>query len=98
MSKYEKKYDYVYDGELEDVEYCDSCGHQAPLAEFGGNPDEESRWLCELCACSYVGNATKYPNQYQDPSLYIAIAQIGNIILDRVTERDKYKPFMEVKE
>ncbi len=74
--------EYKYQkNEFGDIVGCDSCDSNVPVGLF------ENRLLCELCACSFISNATKYPNQYDSVELYQAIAQVGNIILDAVTKR-----------
>lgn len=77
-------YQYVIDDGY--VRECDSCQVEAPLHDFG------DRKLCELCATSFVGNATQFQEHYQNVSLFIAIAQIGNIVLDHATGRRKSLP------
>ena len=84
--------DYKYMKEDKYLTECASCGSVAPLSNFPvGNCNKvEDRYICELCASSFIGNATKYPTQYENVSLYQSIAQVGNVILDILTgRRDK---------
>lgn len=67
-------YDDPQDGPRE----CDSCNSIAPLHLFN------DRYLCEICACSSIANATKYPDQFYNVDLFQALAVVGNLILDRV--------------
>ena len=62
---------------------CDSCGMEAPLI------DCQERQLCELCYSSFIGTATQYQDrkEYEQVHLFVSIAQIGNVILDKLTDR-----------
>ena len=73
------------DGERAD---CNSCGWPAPLAKFEDSISGD-RWLCEVCAQSQVGIFTKYPTQYeyQTREIGIAIAQVANLLLDKLGKR-----------
>lgn len=81
---------YMKEGEYNKV--CYSCGWEAPL-HFFEEKDElsgrQSRYICECCATSFIGNATMYPQQHYNIALFQAIAQIGNLLLDKLTDRRK---------
>jgi hypothetical protein len=69
----------------EDEIMCDSCGFENPVhgvKSFKSSPmhQEEIRNLCEICANSFVGNATEHRNQYENVALFEVVAVIGNII------------------
>lgn len=80
-----RTYEYLIEGHW--VRGCDSCGAKAPLGKFGGRGKRE-RCLCKLCAESFVGNATKHSDRYDDVNLFKVVAQIGNLILDEITGRE----------
>lgn len=65
---------------------CDSCGSTVPLYEFeiGCHKPDIKRYLCEICTCFLIANATKYPDQFHNVELFQALAVVGNLILDRV--------------
>jgi hypothetical protein len=77
--------------EDQDIETCDSCASEAPLSLFKGNglDNDSDRNLCELCANSFVGNATRYPKVHDNVPLFQTVAQVGNILLDKLTDRRK---------
>ena len=80
--------EYKYIKEEGYLTECESCGSVAPLANFPlGFPESKDRLLCELCSSSFIGNATRYREQYENVSLYQVIAQVGNVILDKLTNR-----------
>ena len=82
-------YKYII-SEYGDIQGCDSCTAEAPLAEFtSDNPklDKRIKHICNLCAGSFVGNATEWPRQHDNVTLFQTIAQIGNLILDEITGR-----------
>ena len=66
---------------------CASCGCDAPLDKFERGHPRKGEYICEICANSYVGNATQYPKQYENVVLFQALAQVGNLILDKLTDR-----------
>ena len=73
------KLKYMFDGEY--IIECSSCGCEAPVIQ------SDERYLCQLCYGSFIGNATQYPRQYENVSLFVSIAQVGNMILDELTDR-----------
>lgn len=82
------EYKYIRN-EIGDVLECDSCDSIAPLAEFNESFPKQKRSLCELCASSQIGNVTLHPEQYPDSEIFEALAQVGNIILDKITGRKR---------
>jgi hypothetical protein len=66
---------------------CASCGCDVPLDKFERGRPRKEEYICEICAKSYVGNATEYPDQYENVVLFQALAQVGNLILDKLTDR-----------
>jgi len=85
-------YEYKNDDDG-DLICCDSCQSEAPLHEFATMEDERiKRNLCEICAETLIGNATEYPEVYSNiKQLAVIIAQVGNIILKRIEERENAK-------
>ncbi len=67
---------------------CDCCDYPGRLSSFPHTPIEGGRqtslWLCEVCSGTHLAIAKKYPSQCPDPTLYISIAQLGNILLDAI--------------
>lgn len=81
-----EEFNYKRDGKY--LAECDSCGAIAPLSKFRRRKVghiNENRDLCELCASSQIGTATDYLTENVD--LFRAIAQVGNLILDKITKR-----------
>jgi hypothetical protein len=69
---------------------CASCFHDAPVDMFlRGFPQKKEEYICELCASTFIGNATEYPDLHDNVSLFQSIAQVGNILLDKLTDRNK---------
>lgn len=69
---------------------CASCGCVAPLTKTKRRSSraKEPEWcLCEICSGSFVGNASDYHELNRD--ILQTMAQIGNIILDKLTDRTK---------
>ena len=82
----EDKFKYIIEDKY--IRPCDSCHSKAPLIEADKDDRHfEPRFLCQLCYASFIGNATKYRSQYDNVSLFVSIAQVGNIILDQTTNR-----------
>jgi hypothetical protein len=82
------EFKYKMDGEY--IIECDSCGMEAPISHFNANlPGKKERDLCELCAGSFIANATEYTQLYDNVALYQSIAMVGNILLDKLTDRRK---------
>lgn len=94
---YECKYEYhKIDGE---IETCHTCGSMAPTHKFGGVHREglpgitgEDQYLCEFCASTRIGDAVNYPSQYPDHVLFQALAEVANLLLDKLTDRRKGVP------
>ena len=78
MIKYEVKHEGGYPVE------CDSCGSVAPTYTQKIHCPDRTRELCEVCASSFIGNATRYPDQYVNVQLYQSLAQVANLILDKI--------------
>lgn len=79
-------YEYIDDGG--DTMECESCGWEAPLAEFD-HPDVRQRGtkvqICEVCASTACGNPLM---MYRDDGgIFRAIAQTTNLVLDKATGR-----------
>lgn len=75
-----------------DIEDCDSCQMPAPVAESeysSSGRRGQKRLICEICACSFIGNATDFLAQTNNVSLFQSIAQVGNMLLDKLTDRRK---------
>jgi len=77
----------------EDEIICDSCRFKNPVngvESFKSSPMRKppSRNLCEICANSFVGNATEYRNQYENVALFQVVAVIGNILRKDIGERN----------
>ena len=87
--------EYKYVKTDDSFEDCNSCGAEAPVFEFTQNrnfPRENNKvFLCELCSSTRIGNAHEYPEQFPDHVLMKTIAAVGNIILDKTTDRTKDK-------
>jgi hypothetical protein len=85
--------DYKY---IEDECYvlgCSSCGCVAPLCQTKYQSirrQNEDRFLCQICANSEVGNATDF--YHEDVNLYRAMAQVGNTVVDMLTDRRNKLP------
>lgn len=90
---------YEYHQNNGDIVCCSTCGSEAPTRKFEGVHREgvkgisgEAQYLCEFCASTRIGNAINYPGQYPDHALFQALAEVGNILLDRLTDRRKGIP------
>lgn len=83
--------DFEYRSEYGELMYCYSCDCEAPLRKFDRClGKKEDIYLCELCASTHIRNAFLYPDRYRhDCNILKTIAQVGNIILDQVTDRRK---------
>jgi hypothetical protein len=68
---------------------CESCGATAPLFFFDTVPLHPGRYLCEICASTFAGNMTQYPDQYDHSAVTLAqiVAHTGNLILDKIEGR-----------
>jgi hypothetical protein len=70
-------------------DYCESCeSHGVKLEPYDRGPPynapdaKEPRWLCQFCAGTFAGNATKYPDQYRDNrAVLISMAQMANMLV-----------------
>lgn len=94
----EYKYIPIGDGEFE---MCDACNSVAPLHASrrpdispstinSGLPHEAiSSVFCEICVNTVVNNTYTYPRQYPEAKILQTIAAVGNIILDKLTDRRK---------
>lgn len=70
-----------------DLLVCQSCGWEAPLAEFRRRKIvDETKLICEVCANSEIGGVTDYLRD-EDIGIYRSIAQCTNLILDKLTDR-----------
>lgn len=71
-------------------EECQSCGYPAEEMRTYDVSARPARLLCELCACTLIGNITAMPSVYRTESaLATSIAWIGNRILDEMRGRAK---------
>ena len=79
----------------EQSEDCDACGFRTAALKFYRSsrhwkePNRRGRWMCNLCASTFAGNATEYPEQYhdgQDASILFAVCYVGNVILTKLDE------------
>ena len=74
--------------ETDDHEECRSCGYPAKGMTLykGFMPSDPMRLLCEVCAGTLIGNATKVPHIYPstDQVAVKAIAWGINRILDEI--------------
>lgn len=64
---------------MEKPEGCDSCGHETHDLKF-----YEVEWLCKVCASTSAGNASRYPQQYENADILKMLAKCTNMILDAI--------------
>ena len=88
-----------YKTEYGDIVTCDSCSSEAPLSEYNNSYGQAppKRNLCDICACTFIGIASGYPQQYDNVSLFQSLAQMGNLLLDKLTPRTWLKPFAKLQ-
>ena len=80
-----------------EVSECYNCGYETETENYTldhsevirHNLPEEIR-LCDVCANTHLGNATRYPLVCPDVKLYTSIAYIANMILTAIRE-DKHE-------
>ena len=71
---------------------CDNCEYETDLTYYSVPPGCDGAWLCEVCASTFLGKATQYPRQVEDPLLYRSIGWIANRLLDEIRGMGKGKP------
>jgi hypothetical protein len=74
----------------ENPEICASCSYETKRLKFykgGGGGFYPDRWLCEICATTYIGNKTVPKSPDENKDLYIVIAQVGNMILEEIRKK-----------
>ena len=75
------------------IEECECCSSPAPLAEFdSGMMDGKKKLICEICASTIIGRLTEYKSHRDDRDTLICMAQMGNLILDKLTGRPPAAP------
>ena len=79
-----------------EVSECYNCGYETETEEYTSDYGEAIRHnfpevirLCDVCANTHLGNATRYPRVCPDVKLYTSIAYIANMILDAI-RKDKH--------
>ena len=73
-------------------EACYACGFEtSELNDYktSNMPEEESMWLCGLCASTMSGTAYQYPNNFPDRSADVihTICYVGNLILKELKSK-----------
>ncbi len=63
---------------------CDNCGYAAPVRTFNTIPGRP-RTYCEICAKSFLSDATTFPQDCPDTKLYKSIGAVANLILHKIT-------------
>lgn len=77
---------YAYQYRDDDVIPCDCCGHEAPVGAFENFPRSlPKRFLCEICSTSILSRLEKKDE-------LICIAQMLNVVLDKVLKRSATNP------
>jgi MinD superfamily P-loop ATPase len=79
------EYKYMYDEGC--LVECDSCQSVAPLAAFDPYHENEKCHFCEVCSGSLISRITMASTRDPNKDLYVIIAQVGNVILDKITGR-----------
>lgn len=82
----DKKFEYMTDGDGYEIE-CSCCSSYAPVINRINQYTKEEIYSCEICYKSLIG--IKYdcnPNR-SNMDVYQAIAQVANILLDKITDR-----------
>jgi hypothetical protein len=84
------------DNSQEQPEECDCCQFKTealkPYEVFFASKAVQTthKWLCELCASTYAGNAYEYPEQYPyQVATLRAMCYIGNVLLKAIQENGK---------
>lgn len=73
-----------------DAEVCENCGYPAPLTEQEGldyttRPFSKVTYkFCEVCANTFLGRATSYPQYADGAPLFQSLGYIANMILDEI--------------
>lgn len=84
------KYEWLRD-EDDEVCECDSCHMKAPLLlvkhQFFDPRGEVKFKFCKLCASTFAGNATQYPDQYDHGSVMRHQCALQNLLIDELTGR-----------
>ena len=83
-------YIYMYNDDGEKIE-CDNCGYPAKLCLHQRLHCESSLrtndfLFCEVCSKTLLSQATLWPSQCRDRSLFRSIAVVANMILDKINE------------
>ncbi len=75
-------------GTEKDNSRCDSCDWTHPELEIKRYPrrgyDVEGWWLCDVCASTFISNATEY--NYKEQPLYASLGWIANKILQTIKD------------
>lgn len=72
---------------------CDSCGCEAPTANFQWEPpfheqhDSQERALCEFCATTLAGNYTRYPAREDATMLRAEIWKAAACVFNMLTKK-----------
>jgi hypothetical protein len=77
------------DNSREKPEICQACYYETtelkPYGAFAMSKFPYThKWLCDLCATTFSGNALEYPDQYENRHLMFHVCHVGNVLLSEI--------------